>query len=985
MQCLYCGNRISLLRKLKDSEFCSDAHREFYQKEQTTLALARLTEAGSRMSQPRRSSELPETVEGVPPTASPAEELNPVQPFGFFPEPLHAVPPRRSKSAGLGIDWLSATAIPALFEAPEAAVSWQPAAYCRPALDVMRTGTGGLGLRSAVPQADFKPGGTRLPVLALTLDKIEPAPREAAGQEYAFAPALPVPLPFIAPPALTVPCSTAEVGFKSPPPGVESNLLLPALQPSLAGGISMQPTATPPRSGWISRRAWPAIPRVGVQTLMDGPFQRAGVDATVAGPGWASLVPVLAPRVAKSLMVCPCELRAPELVAAIAGTTSKWLPEGVSLAGAELRLAYGRLPKPCAQPGSTGVDSAGIVLAGSTGIPVNLPTLTAPGGAGMPAQGGLLSLAGAEPRLACRPTPELCVDPGSNSLHPAVTGFAATAGTSVSLPALTASVTARLPVHGRRVSLPIKAFGLPVGSAEMADEVPVTIARCLPEFAWSADSTRLTVEAGWSLCEPAMRRPTPRAMAGLDRVTPVTARAKGGRKVGTRTTLPLTTPPLVEVHLAYVDTLLPLMATRGVVRAPNPSVPPPGIQTPIPSRRRPELKSIIALPSSAGFLVCRGMASSTNLHRLNVSLESVENWRGTPDATAQFMRWMPFPAPAMPSSRAGLGGMPLSVVAPSIRTLTRLFSINLGQAAPVAPPKPVGAAAQHTICRPARLPSFGAPQDGNLIHERTSALLSSMMERTEGSHTRWALARLWRRTPLPVKGVVAGVALLGGLAAMGDGSSSSQWNGLREEIRGRAAVELVDDFRTGMGAWSGGENWAETWSYDNAGFVQPGNLALYRPSMTLANYRFEFLGQIATKGMGWVFRAVDTQNYYAMKIVCTNKGPMPAAAIVRYAVIDGKMERKRQSPLPMGARTDLMYRIRVDVDGENFTAQFQDQIVDVWSDKRLAAGGVGFFSDKGEKAKIRWIEVSNHSDFLGKLCAYLVPFEARGVNRSYTR
>jgi hypothetical protein len=379
------------------------------------------------------------------------------------------------------------------------------------------------------------------------------------------------------------------------------------------------------------------------------------------------------------------------------------------------------------------------------------------------------------------------------------------------------------------------------------------------------------------------------------------------------------------------------------------------------------------------------MAFPVTLHPLDVSLGSVENWRGTPGETARFMGWTPFPAPAMPSPKAVLAGVPLNVAPPSIPALTKMFSISLGNAAPVAPPvEPIGAAAPHTVCRPAKLPSFGAPHDGNLVHERTSALLSAMLEHMEGAPTRWALARLWRRTPLSIKGVVAGVVLLGGLTAIG-GSSSSQWNGLREEIRGRAAVDLVDDFRAGMGAWSGGENWAETWSYDSAGFVQTGNLALYRPSMTLANYRFEFLGQIASKGVGWVFRAVDTQNYYAMKIVCTNKGPMPTAALVRYAVIDGKTERKTQLPLPMGARTDLMYRIRVDVDGDNFTAQFQDQVVDVWSDKRLAAGGVGFFSDKGEKAKIRWIEVSNHSDFLGKLCAYLVPFEARGANRSYTR
>ena len=54
MRCLHCGNRISLLRKLKDSEFCSDEHREFHALQQQQLAVARLMETSS----PRHPSPL---------------------------------------------------------------------------------------------------------------------------------------------------------------------------------------------------------------------------------------------------------------------------------------------------------------------------------------------------------------------------------------------------------------------------------------------------------------------------------------------------------------------------------------------------------------------------------------------------------------------------------------------------------------------------------------------------------------------------------------------------------------------------------------------------------------------------------------------------------------------------------------------------------------------------------------------------------------
>src|SRR5262245_315312 len=66
MKCLYCGQRLALLRKLTDSEFCSAAHRRQYHHEQEKLALARLVDAQKRFS----------TVTGLGPEASKAAALN---------------------------------------------------------------------------------------------------------------------------------------------------------------------------------------------------------------------------------------------------------------------------------------------------------------------------------------------------------------------------------------------------------------------------------------------------------------------------------------------------------------------------------------------------------------------------------------------------------------------------------------------------------------------------------------------------------------------------------------------------------------------------------------------------------------------------------------------------------------------------------------------------------------------------------------------
>ncbi len=48
------------------------------------------------------------------------------------------------------------------------------------------------------------------------------------------------------------------------------------------------------------------------------------------------------------------------------------------------------------------------------------------------------------------------------------------------------------------------------------------------------------------------------------------------------------------------------------------------------------------------------------------------------------------------------------------------------------------------------------------------------------------------------------------------------------------------------------------------GFIHPGQLALYRPSVPLSDYRFEFMAQIENKSVDWVVRAKDADNYYAL-------------------------------------------------------------------------------------------------------------------------
>ena len=87
-----------------------------------------------------------------------------------------------------------------------------------------------------------------------------------------------------------------------------------------------------------------------------------------------------------------------------------------------------------------------------------------------------------------------------------------------------------------------------------------------------------------------------------------------------------------------------------------------------------------------------------------------------------------------------------------------------------------------------------------------------------------------------------------------------------------------DNFHAGLASWDG-KNLRKTWAYDKEGFIRPGRLVLYKPSRDMTDYKLEFLTQIERKGVNWVFRAVDEQNYYGMKLAVTEPGPRPLVAL----------------------------------------------------------------------------------------------------------
>jgi hypothetical protein len=224
--------------------------------------------------------------------------------------------------------------------------------------------------------------------------------------------------------------------------------------------------------------------------------------------------------------------------------------------------------------------------------------------------------------------------------------------------------------------------------------------------------------------------------------------------------------------------------------------------------------------------------------------------------------------------------------------------------------------------------------------------------------------------PAPGASAAAGSATTVARAAKPE--SKGAISRVRETIAKRAAVQVSDNLREGMEAWgAAAKTYPSGWSRSRDGYVNTGALALFNPTKNFTDYRMEFFGQIESKSMGWTVRAKDEKNYQAMKFTVLEAGLRPVIAMVHYTVVDGKAGKRTQTPLNVMMHNRKAFQVAVNVKGNHFTTSIDGEEVDSFMDDTLASGGVGFFSEAGEKARLYWVKVSKNDDWLGHICAFL--------------
>jgi hypothetical protein len=193
---------------------------------------------------------------------------------------------------------------------------------------------------------------------------------------------------------------------------------------------------------------------------------------------------------------------------------------------------------------------------------------------------------------------------------------------------------------------------------------------------------------------------------------------------------------------------------------------------------------------------------------------------------------------------------------------------------------------------------------------------------------------------------------------------------LQDRLPGEKPLRLRAEFKDGLGNWSAGTNWRL-----EGGLTRPGQLRLWKPTLTKRDYDVDFLGQIDQRAISWAFRAGSERDYYASKIVLHRPGEISGASIQRFVVQQAETVSKVELPLPVILQRNRPYHFTLAVQGNRFRTLIDGHVIDEWTDDRHQAGGVGFYSDAGEVAGLHWVSFRERRGILGRMlaAAFILP------------
>ena len=164
-------------------------------------------------------------------------------------------------------------------------------------------------------------------------------------------------------------------------------------------------------------------------------------------------------------------------------------------------------------------------------------------------------------------------------------------------------------------------------------------------------------------------------------------------------------------------------------------------------------------------------------------------------------------------------------------------------------------------------------------------------------------------------------------------------------------VPIEENFNSGLDQWTGDTS---DWKLDAAG-ARPGGLALFRPTLTMTDYEFEFFTRIEARAVTFVFRSSNVSNHMRVTIAIVESGRYE---LRRCAVIGGVEETPAVAPLPGVLRPGAAFTVKVRAWQNDFTIWLDGEVAARWTDGRLPSGGIGFVAPRNDRARVYWVRLS---------------------------
>ena len=185
--------------------------------------------------------------------------------------------------------------------------------------------------------------------------------------------------------------------------------------------------------------------------------------------------------------------------------------------------------------------------------------------------------------------------------------------------------------------------------------------------------------------------------------------------------------------------------------------------------------------------------------------------------------------------------------------------------------------------------------------------------------------------------------------------------GLAVAVLGAASVPLwrhaahpAPDTATSI---EGGDWVREAAVAGDPGFKQARQLVLYRPALKSTESRLEFDWTVSSSDVGWVFRAKDLGDYYAVRLKVLRPGANPTLSAEFFSVYQF-VESPHNEKILVFSRNDPVLHVRMDISGPTFTLYLQNNATAYWTDARLVSGAVGFFEEWNRGAEIHNVRMS---------------------------